>query len=92
MYQTKRQDPVKVFDSFGIEPEFWRVFPNAADIEGKDFLDFSFKQRVWLLKTVCDTAMVLILTLIRYVYLFFLYSLSPLSNKAHEENHPRRDG
>ncbi|OXU30353.1 hypothetical protein TSAR_015882 [Trichomalopsis sarcophagae] len=56
IYQTKRQDPVKVFDTLGVEPEFWTVFPDAAEIEGKDFQDFSFRQRVWLLKTVCDTA------------------------------------
>jgi len=27
-------------------------------LDGKDFEELSFKQRVWLLKTVCDTIMV----------------------------------
>ncbi|KAJ8686887.1 hypothetical protein QAD02_022681 [Eretmocerus hayati] len=56
VYHSKHRDAVKVLDTLGIEPEFWTIFPNAEDIEGKEFQDFSFKQRVWLLKTACDTA------------------------------------
>ncbi|XP_058796196.1 uncharacterized protein LOC131667042 [Phymastichus coffea] len=57
MYQTKHEDSIKVFEALGIEPEFWSIFPGADKIEGMEFHDFTFKQRVWLLKTICDTAM-----------------------------------
>ncbi|XP_014207141.1 uncharacterized protein LOC106638489 isoform X2 [Copidosoma floridanum] len=57
IHQSKRENPLKTFDCLGVEPEFWKIFPDSNEIEGKDFQDFSFKQRVWLLKTVCDTAM-----------------------------------
>lgn len=57
VYQTKHQDAVKVLETTGVEPEFWNIFPDASLIEGKDFEELSFKQRVWLLKAVCDCVM-----------------------------------
>ncbi|XP_020297135.1 uncharacterized protein LOC109861754 isoform X2 [Pseudomyrmex gracilis] len=57
VYYSKHKDPAKVLDSIGVEPEFWSLFPDGFSLDGKDFEDLSFKQRVWLLKTVCDTIM-----------------------------------
>ncbi|CAL7937689.1 unnamed protein product [Xylocopa violacea] len=57
IYETKHQDAVKVLETIGVEPEFWNVFPDAPLLNGKDFEELTFKQKVWLLKTVCDTVM-----------------------------------
>ncbi|XP_072758964.1 uncharacterized protein [Anoplolepis gracilipes] len=57
VYQAKHKDATKVLETIGIEPEFWNVFPNASIFNGKYFEDLSFRQRIWLLKTVCDTIM-----------------------------------
>lgn len=57
VYHAKHKDATKVLETIGVEPEFWKVFPNASLLDGKHFEDLSFKQRVWLLKTVCDTIM-----------------------------------
>ncbi|XP_066582319.1 uncharacterized protein [Prorops nasuta] len=57
VFEGKHGDVVKVLETIGVEPEFWSVFPEATQNHVKDFEEFSFKQRVWLLKTVCDTAM-----------------------------------
>ncbi|XP_011859935.1 PREDICTED: putative uncharacterized protein DDB_G0287457, partial [Vollenhovia emeryi] len=46
-----------VLETIGVEPEFWNIFPETSMLDGRDFEDLSFKQRVWLLKTVCDTIM-----------------------------------
>lgn len=56
LYNRKHKDVVKILETLGIEPEFWNVFPNSS-IDDKGFEDLSFKQRVWLLKTICDTMM-----------------------------------
>ncbi|XP_017878277.1 uncharacterized protein LOC108623921 isoform X2 [Ceratina calcarata] len=57
IYEAKHQDPVKVLEAIGVEPEFWSIFPDAPLLNGKDFEDLSFRRRAWLLKTVCDTVM-----------------------------------
>ncbi|XP_017753878.1 PREDICTED: putative uncharacterized protein DDB_G0282133 isoform X1 [Eufriesea mexicana] len=57
IYEAKHQNPVKVLETIGVEPEFWNVFPDAPLLNGKDFEELTFKQKVWLLKTVCDTVM-----------------------------------
>ncbi|XP_076295907.1 uncharacterized protein LOC143216591 isoform X2 [Lasioglossum baleicum] len=57
VYEGRRRDAVKVLESIGVEPEFWNVFPDAPLLNGKDFEELSFRQKVWLLKTVCDTVM-----------------------------------
>ncbi|KYQ46257.1 hypothetical protein ALC60_14679 [Trachymyrmex zeteki] len=57
IYRAKHKDATKVLETIGVEPEFWNVFPETSMLDGKDFEDLSFKQRVWLLKTVCDTIM-----------------------------------
>nr|XP_033324608.1 uncharacterized protein PFB0145c-like isoform X1 [Megalopta genalis] len=57
VYEGKRRDAVKVLETIGVEPEFWNVFPDAPLLNGKDFEELSFRQKVWLLKTVCDTVM-----------------------------------
>ncbi|XP_076759655.1 uncharacterized protein LOC143428564 isoform X2 [Xylocopa sonorina] len=57
IYEAKHQDAVKVLETIGVEPEFWNVFPDAPLLNGKDFEELTFKQKVWLLKTVCDTVM-----------------------------------
>ncbi|XP_015434839.1 PREDICTED: serine/threonine-protein kinase pakD-like [Dufourea novaeangliae] len=57
VYEGKRRDVVKVLETIGVEPEFWNVFPDAPLLNGKDFEELSFRQKVWLLKTVCDTVM-----------------------------------
>ncbi|KAK2575316.1 hypothetical protein KPH14_008163 [Odynerus spinipes] len=57
LYYGKHRNVVKVLETIGIEPEFWNVFSDASILDGKDFEDLSFKQRVWLLKTICDTVM-----------------------------------
>ncbi|KYN05283.1 hypothetical protein ALC62_03806 [Cyphomyrmex costatus] len=57
IYRAKHEDATKVLETIGVEPEFWNVFPETSMLDGKDFEDLSFKQRVWLLKTVCDTIM-----------------------------------
>lgn len=49
---------LQVLETIGIEPEFWDIFPEASIFADRDFEDLSFKQRVWLLKTICDTLMV----------------------------------
>ncbi|XP_014484971.1 PREDICTED: uncharacterized protein LOC106749749 [Dinoponera quadriceps] len=57
VYHAKHEDATKVLETIGVEPEFWSIFPDASLLDGKDFENLSFKQRVWLLKTVCDTIM-----------------------------------
>lgn len=57
IYHNKHEDTVKVLEATGVEPEFWKIFPDVALIEGKDFEELTFRQRVWLLKTVCDAMM-----------------------------------
>ncbi|KAL0131213.1 hypothetical protein PUN28_002641 [Cardiocondyla obscurior] len=57
IYRIKHKDATKVLETIGVEPEFWNIFPETSMLDGKDFEDLSFKQRVWLLKTVCDTIM-----------------------------------
>ncbi|XP_070155535.1 dentin sialophosphoprotein isoform X1 [Polyergus mexicanus] len=57
VYHAKHKDATKVLETIGIEPEFWNVFPDASLLDRRCFEDLSFKQRVWLLKTVCDTIM-----------------------------------
>ncbi|KAG7200621.1 hypothetical protein KM043_001177 [Ampulex compressa] len=57
VYDGKHRDAVKVLETIGVEPEFWKVFSDATLAEGKDFEELSFRQKVWLLKTVCDTIM-----------------------------------
>ncbi|XP_012527251.1 uncharacterized protein LOC105831583 isoform X2 [Monomorium pharaonis] len=57
IYRAKHEDATKVLETIGVEPEFWNIFPETSMLDGKDFEDLSFKQRVWLLKTVCDTIM-----------------------------------
>ncbi|XP_029173328.1 LOW QUALITY PROTEIN: uncharacterized protein LOC114942186 [Nylanderia fulva] len=57
VYHAKHKDTTKVLETIGVEPEFWNVFPDASLLEKKYFENLSFKQRVWLLKTVCDTIM-----------------------------------
>ncbi|XP_077282129.1 uncharacterized protein LOC143908369 isoform X1 [Temnothorax americanus] len=57
IYRAKHEDVTKVLETIGVEPEFWNIFPETSMLDGKDFEDLSFKQRLWLLKTVCDTIM-----------------------------------
>ncbi|XP_011164617.2 uncharacterized protein LOC105199299 isoform X1 [Solenopsis invicta] len=57
IYRAKHEDATKVLETIGVEPEFWNIFPETSMLNGRDFEDLSFKQRVWLLKTVCDTIM-----------------------------------
>nr|XP_033190854.1 kinesin-related protein 8-like isoform X1 [Bombus vancouverensis nearcticus] len=57
IYEAKHQNAVKVLETIGVEPEFWNVFPDAPLLNGKDFEELTFRQKVWLLKTVCDTVM-----------------------------------
>ncbi|XP_043266571.1 uncharacterized protein [Venturia canescens] len=57
VYQSKHQDIVKVFEAIGVEPEFWKLFPEVSIIDENEFDQLSFKQRVWILKTLCDTLM-----------------------------------
>ncbi|CAK9795675.1 Uncharacterized protein KIAA2026 [Anthophora plagiata] len=57
VYEAKHRDSVKVLEIIGVEPEFWNVFPDAPLLNGKDFEELTFKQKVWLLKTICDTIM-----------------------------------
>ncbi|XP_043526698.1 uncharacterized protein LOC122537532 isoform X3 [Frieseomelitta varia] len=57
MYEAKHQNAVKILETIGVEPEFWNIFPDAPLLNGKDFEELTFKQKVWLLKTVCDTVM-----------------------------------
>ncbi|KAI4502715.1 hypothetical protein M0802_001759 [Mischocyttarus mexicanus] len=54
-YQSKHMDIIKVLEIFGVEPEFWNIFPDPSLFAVKDFEEFSFKQRVWLLKSLCDS-------------------------------------
>ncbi|KAI4479552.1 hypothetical protein M0804_010949 [Polistes exclamans] len=54
-YQLKHMDVIKVLEIIGVEPEFWNVFPDPSLFAEKNFEDLSFKQRVWLLKTLCDS-------------------------------------
>ncbi|KOC59879.1 Uncharacterized protein KIAA2026 [Habropoda laboriosa] len=57
IFEAKHRDAVKVLEIIGVEPEFWSVFPDAPLLNGKDFEELTFKQKVWLLKTICDTVM-----------------------------------
>ncbi|XP_047365438.1 putative uncharacterized protein DDB_G0282133 isoform X4 [Vespa velutina] len=57
LYYGKHRDVIKVLETIGIEPEFWNIFPELSIFADRDFEDLSFKQRVWLLKTICDTLM-----------------------------------
>ncbi|XP_012222910.2 uncharacterized protein [Linepithema humile] len=57
VYHAKHKDATKVLETIGVESEFWNLFPDVLCLNGKDFEDLTFKQRVWLLKTVCDTIM-----------------------------------
>ncbi|XP_063988333.1 uncharacterized protein LOC135168264 [Diachasmimorpha longicaudata] len=55
VYQSKDGDSVKVLETIGVEPEFWKLFPQAELISDRKFDKLSLRERVWLLKTVCDT-------------------------------------
>ena len=55
----------QVFEAIGVESEFWNILPDISYIERKDFGELTLKQRVWLLKTVCDTIMVIFLFLLK---------------------------
>ncbi|XP_034937675.1 uncharacterized protein KIAA2026-like [Chelonus insularis] len=57
IYENKDKDSVKVLEAIGIEPEFWKIFPDSSIVERQNFEDFELKQKVWLLKTICDTLM-----------------------------------
>ncbi|KAK0095953.1 hypothetical protein PV326_006971 [Microctonus aethiopoides] len=57
VYENKEHDSIKVLDAIGIEPEFWRIFPDPMEISKYSFDELNLRQRVWLLKTVCDTMM-----------------------------------
>ncbi|XP_071865996.1 uncharacterized protein isoform X2 [Bombus fervidus] len=57
IYEAKHQNAIKVLEIIGVEPEFWNIFPDAPLLNGKDFEELTFRQKVWLLKTVCDTVM-----------------------------------
>ncbi|KAK0183187.1 hypothetical protein PV327_001253 [Microctonus hyperodae] len=57
IYENKEHDSVKVLDAIGVEPEFWRIFPDPTEISKYSFDELNLRQRVWLLKTVCDTMM-----------------------------------
>ncbi|XP_012266127.2 uncharacterized protein LOC105691897 isoform X1 [Athalia rosae] len=55
VYHVKHGDSVKILENTGVEPAFWQIFPDISEIEGKDFEELSFRQRAWLLKTLCDS-------------------------------------
>ncbi|XP_028981961.1 uncharacterized protein LOC107038367 [Diachasma alloeum] len=55
VYQVKEGDSVKVLETIGVEPEFWKIFPQPELISERKFDKLSLRERVWLLKTVCDT-------------------------------------
>ncbi|KAK7066542.1 hypothetical protein SK128_019295, partial [Halocaridina rubra] len=53
-YSRENQDPQKVFDQMGIEPEFWLICGPSNPFESQLFHEMTFHQRVWLLKSLCD--------------------------------------
>lgn len=55
LYQSKDGDTVKVLETIGVEPEFWKIFPEPELISERKFDKLCLRERVWLLKTVCDT-------------------------------------
>uniref|UniRef100_A0A0C9R0M2 KIAA2026_0 protein n=1 Tax=Fopius arisanus TaxID=64838 RepID=A0A0C9R0M2_9HYME len=55
VYQSKDGDTVKVLETIGVEPEFWKIFSHPELISERKFDKLSLRERVWLLKTVCDT-------------------------------------
>ncbi|XP_015594261.1 uncharacterized protein LOC107267283 [Cephus cinctus] len=57
VYSIKKYDPIKVFETTGIEPEFWEIFPDVSHVIKNDFAELTLKQRIWLVKTMCDTLM-----------------------------------
>uniref|UniRef100_A0A1B6GTD1 Bromo domain-containing protein n=1 Tax=Cuerna arida TaxID=1464854 RepID=A0A1B6GTD1_9HEMI len=53
-YHSKGDSTVEVFDSLGIEPQFWLVMGDENPLKDYQFHELTFLQRVWLLKGLCD--------------------------------------
>ncbi|XP_046678473.1 uncharacterized protein LOC124366158 isoform X2 [Homalodisca vitripennis] len=53
-YHSKGDSTVEVFDSLGIEPQFWLVMGEENPLKDYQFHELTFLQRVWLLKGLCD--------------------------------------
>uniref|UniRef100_A0A1B6LJR7 Bromo domain-containing protein n=1 Tax=Graphocephala atropunctata TaxID=36148 RepID=A0A1B6LJR7_9HEMI len=53
-YHSKGDSTVEVFDSLGIEPQFWLVMGDENPLKDYLFHELTFLQRVWLLKGLCD--------------------------------------
>ncbi|XP_054274386.1 uncharacterized protein LOC128994124 isoform X2 [Macrosteles quadrilineatus] len=53
-YHSKGDNTIEVFDSLGIEPQFWLVMGDENPLNNHEFHELNFLQRVWLLKGLCD--------------------------------------
>lgn len=49
---------LQVFDSLGVEPQFWLVLGEENPLKDYAFHELTFLQRVWLLKGLCDFLLV----------------------------------
>ncbi|XP_064476786.1 uncharacterized protein LOC135390801 isoform X2 [Ornithodoros turicata] len=53
-YHSHPQQPTKVLDVYGVEPQFFHVLGETNPLEGKAFHDLEVGQRVCLVKALCD--------------------------------------
>lgn len=54
IYHYRGRCPVKVFETAGIEPMFFTILGPNNLLENKQFHELDLRQRVWLVKSMCD--------------------------------------
>ena len=56
--QKAKNDRIKVYEETGVDPRFFDVVGYVYPFQLRQFHDFSFYQRIWLLLAICDTFLV----------------------------------
>lgn len=53
-FNREKGDTQRLLETIGVDPVFWSVVGERNPFERRLFHQFSFYQRVWMLKTLCD--------------------------------------
>ncbi|XP_022256590.1 uncharacterized protein KIAA2026-like isoform X2 [Limulus polyphemus] len=54
VFTRKNKNPLKVFETLGVEPDFFKVLGPTNLLEHKPFHKLSLQQKVWIVKSLCD--------------------------------------
>ncbi|XP_076341519.1 putative bromodomain-containing protein 10 [Tachypleus tridentatus] len=54
VFCRKNKNPLKVFETLGVEPDFFKVLGPTNLLEHKPFHKLSLQQKVWIVKSLCD--------------------------------------